>query len=108
MKTLQMLRLLLLLLLDLLLSTPGSSWLKLQPNPLSIKQMPATFVLDMQQNPRSSRLETQHSNGWPQFIGIKRFDVKIVVVVPALIAREAVTVTVTVTVAVAVTVTVTG
>lgn len=68
--------------------------------------MPATFVLDMQQNPRSSRLETQHSNGWPQFIGIKRFDVKIVVVVLvlALIAREAVTVTVTVSVTVAVTV----
>lgn len=66
--------------------------------------MPATFVLDMQQNPRSSRLETQHSNGWPQFIGIKRFDVKIVVVVLllALIARETVTVTVSVTVAVTV------
>lgn len=33
----------------------GSSWLELQPNPLSIKQMPAMFVLDMQQNPRWRR-----------------------------------------------------
>lgn len=39
---------------DLLQSRAVAGW-KLQPNPLSIKQMPAMFVLDMQHNPRWRR-----------------------------------------------------
>lgn len=39
---------------DLLQCRAVAGW-KLQPNPLSIKQMPAMFVLDMQHNPRWRR-----------------------------------------------------